>query len=170
MRHATAAVGKPVRRRALVLAARIGGLAADTFDANLVRPAATHAAVIAVFAVWADALVVLTDLLTETVATEDHLFSTATTRRKDAALDAAAARTSILFTSADEALPICTAGAPVGAAPALDRPVAAVWKRATFDFDPDGRELREHLLTGFGHALGLGRIIATAVAAPAEVS
>ena len=171
MGEASAAVREPACGSAFVLGARISRLAASSGHANLLAEALIATAGVTVGARRAYALVLTAhESIADAVAAEDRFRLAAATGRDITALGAAVvASAGVLLATANEVLVVGAADASFGAAPALDGAFTAVWQGAAFDRNPEGSEISHHLLTGPGRALGLFRIVATAVAVPAEV-
>ena len=171
---AAAAVWKATRRRAFVPGARIGGLAALAVHANLCTNASIVAAVVAVDSGRTDALVIDAD---ETVhrgncrkkapaSWPPQLGWNCTTLRA-----APVAGACVFLASADEVSRRSRrTRVPSAQPPHSIDPSQPSGRGAAFNGNAKRGEFADHLIAGLGRALGLLRIVATAVAAPAEVA
>ena len=173
-RLGSAPVGKTTWRRAIVLDAGKTRRAALAVNADLVTNAVYRTPVIAVCAGRADAFIVLAaDLVcADTVTAGDGLARLAAASNDSSALGTTRTRSSAgnFLASADEVLPVRSAECSFGTGAALDRTVASVREGAALDRDSNALELRDDLLAGLRLACWLLRVVATIVAAPAEVA
>jgi hypothetical protein len=167
-----ATVGEPTGRRAFILHTGVARLAAIAADADLSIAAAATTTAVTVNPGRADALVLnARESITQAIAAEDRFLLTATSSRDDTALRSAfIASAGVLLATAGEVLAIRSADGAGRAAAAFDGAIATIWKSATFDGNAQGCEIGDHFVAGLGNAFRFLGVVATAVAAPAEMA
>jgi hypothetical protein len=139
--------------------------------ANLFRAATITAGVITVDSRRTDALVVDADHFAQATAAEERGFLATALGWNRTTLGAApVAGACVFLATTNEILSVRAADRSLRAAATLDRPVTAVRQGAALDRNAERGEFADYLIAGLGRALGLLRIVATAVAAPAEVA
>lgn len=171
MCESTATVGEPTRRRAFVLRTWVARLAALAADADLSIAAAAATATATVDSRRTDTLVLnALETVTQAVAAEDRFRLTTTSGRDDPALRAASvASAAVLLATAGEVLPIRSANGAGRTTATFDGAIATIWKSAAFDGNAEGCEIGDHFVAGLGNTFRFLGVVATAIAAPAEI-